>query len=75
MLRRRREARSYCAVDRPTCPNCSKPTSLTRRSPDNDYDLSFERQYFTCRTCDHSVERVVDADGNLATGGPPIVAT
>jgi hypothetical protein len=66
MLYLKRKPRSYGADDRPACPNCSRPTSLTRREPDGDYNLSFERQHFTCRACDHRIERVVDADGNPA---------
>jgi hypothetical protein len=65
MLHLKREPRSYGTDDRPACPNCSQPTSLTRRGPDGDYDLNYERQQFTCRACDHRIERVVDADGNL----------
>ena len=56
--------RSFGADDKLACPNCSKPTSLTRRSPDTDYDLDCERQIFTCRACGHQIERVVNVDGN-----------
>jgi hypothetical protein len=59
--------RSFGADDKLACPNCSKPTSLTRRGPDADYDLDYERQIFTCRACGHQIERVVNVDGN-----PPV---
>ena len=55
-----RKPRSFGAGDRLACPNCSKPMFLSRRSPDAEY----ERQTFTCPTCDHRIERTVDVDGN-----------
>jgi hypothetical protein len=60
----RRKPRSFGADDRLACPNCSKPTALTRRGPDADYDLDYERQIFTCHACGHQIERVVNVDGN-----------
>ena len=59
----RRKLRSFGVNDKPACMNCSKPMSLTRRSPDAD-DLNYARQTFTCQACDHLIERIVDTDGN-----------
>ena len=59
-----RKPRRFGADDRPACPNCRKPTFLTRRGPDADYDIQHERQTFTCLACGHQIERIVDADGN-----------
>jgi transcription elongation factor Elf1 len=56
--------RSFGADDKLACPNCSKPTSLTRRGPEADYHLDYERQIFTCRACGQQIERVVNVDGN-----------
>jgi hypothetical protein len=33
------KSRSFGADDKLACPNCSKPTSLTRRGPDADYGM------------------------------------
>jgi transposase len=50
----------------PSCPNCSKLTSLTIRSPDyNVRYLRYERQVFTCPACGQQTERIVDIDGNV----------
>jgi hypothetical protein len=62
----RRKPRSYGADDKLTCPNCKGLMSLSRRGPDGDYDRDYERQHFTCRACDHCIERIVDATGNPA---------
>ena len=56
-----RKPRAYGADDRLVCPNCSKPMLLSRRSPEAEN----ERQIFTCQSCDHHIERIVDADGNI----------
>jgi hypothetical protein len=37
---------------------------LSRRGPEADYHLDYERQIFTCRACGHQIERVVNVDGN-----------
>ena len=57
--------RTFGADDRPNCPNCNMPTSLTRRSPPANCDLRYERQIFVCSACDHPIERIVDVDGEV----------
>jgi DNA-directed RNA polymerase subunit RPC12/RpoP len=68
MQNQQRKLRRFGADDGLSCPNCSKLTFLTRRSPDSDYNvryLRYERQIFTCSACDHQIERIVDIDGKL----------
>ena len=60
----RESPRDFGVDDGPFCPNCKRRMSLTRRSPDADHGLDHERQFFSCRTCDHWIERVVDVAGN-----------
>jgi hypothetical protein len=55
---------SFDAVDRPACPYCGERMYLTRRTPHPDHDLRYELQIFTCSACDHTIERIVDANGN-----------
>jgi hypothetical protein len=55
---------TFGVTDRPACPNCGQRPYLTRRSPHPDHDLRYELQIFTCSTCDHTLERIVDANGN-----------
>jgi hypothetical protein len=54
---------SYGVIDRPACPYCGEQAYLTRRSPHPDHDLRYELQIFTCSACDHTIERIVDANG------------
>ena len=54
---------SFGVIDRPACPYCGERTSLTRRSPHPDHDLRYELQIFTCSACDHTIDRIVDANG------------
>ena len=63
MLIRQRKLGNFGADDRLACPNCGKSMAVTRRSPDADFGLRYERQIFTCRACRHQIERTVDADG------------
>src|SRR5215469_8319343 len=51
-------------INRPACPYCGEWAYLTRRSPHPDYHLSYERQTFICSACDHTIDRLVDANGN-----------
>ena len=64
MLFQRRKLRSFGADDKPVCPKCNNPTSLTRRSPDADYGLRYEHQTFACHACGQLTERIVDEHGN-----------
>ena len=50
----------------PSCPNCGKLTSITKR-PEPDYNrryLSYEREVFTCPACGQQTERILDIKGN-----------
>jgi hypothetical protein len=64
MLYPREKRRSFGIDDRPTCRNCRKSMSLTRRGPDAAYGSHHERQIFACRFCGLQTERTVGADGN-----------
>jgi hypothetical protein len=64
MLNQPRNPRGFGVGDKPPCSNCAGRMSLTRRGPDPDYGLRYERQTFTCFECDQEVERVVDANAN-----------
>jgi hypothetical protein len=55
---------SFGVIDRPECPYCGERAFLTRRSPHPDHDLRYELQVFTCSACNHTIERIVDANGN-----------
>jgi hypothetical protein len=55
---------SFGVIDRPACPYCGERAYLTRRSPHPDHDLTYELQVFTCSACHHTIERIVDANGN-----------
>jgi hypothetical protein len=58
-----RTARSFGADDRPVCPQCGKIMWLTRRGPNGEFDLTHERQTFSCIKCEYEVQRIVDAEG------------
>jgi RNase P subunit RPR2 len=66
MQNQQRRLASFRADYRPpSCPNCSKLTSPTKRSPDyNLRYLRYERQVFTCPACGQQTERITDVDGN-----------
>jgi hypothetical protein len=59
-----RSGLSFDTIDRPVCPYCGERAYLTRRSPHPDHDLRYELQIFTCTACNHTIERIVDANGN-----------
>jgi hypothetical protein len=59
-----RSGLSFDAIDRPACPYCGALAYLTRRSPHPDHDLRYELQVFSCSACDHTIERIVDTNGN-----------
>jgi hypothetical protein len=59
-----RSGLNFDTIDRPVCPYCGEPAYLTRRSPHPDHDLRYELQIFTCTACNHTIERIVDANGN-----------
>jgi hypothetical protein len=60
----RESPREFGVDDKPSCVNCKGRMSLTRRTPDANHGLDHELQFFSCRACDHSMERVVNAAGN-----------
>jgi hypothetical protein len=59
-----RSGLSFDTIDRPVCPFCGEQAYLTRRSPHPDHDFRYELQIFTCSACDHTIERIVDANGS-----------
>ncbi len=59
-----RSGLNFDAIDRPICPHCGEAAYLTRRSPHPDHELRYELQIFTCTACNHTIERIVDANGN-----------
>jgi hypothetical protein len=64
MSNQQQQSLSFGVIDRPACPHCGERAYLTRRSPHPDHDLRYELQIFTCSACDHTIERIVDANGN-----------
>ena len=64
MFTLRRSQRNFGVNDQPACPKCGKALFLTRRTPHPEYGPAFERQTFTCLSCDHAIERSADAYGN-----------
>jgi hypothetical protein len=55
----------FGATDTPTCPECKNPMRLTRRTPHPKYGDDFELQTFTCRVCQHEIERDADILGEV----------
>jgi hypothetical protein len=64
MSDQQQQSLSFGVIDRPACPSCGELAFLTRRSPHPDHDLRYELQIFTCSACDHTIERIVDANGD-----------
>lgn len=56
---------SFGATDTPTCPECKNPMRLTRRMPHPNDGYNFELQTFTCRVCQHEIERNADRLGEV----------
>ena len=56
--------RSFGTDDELVCPKCSKVMRLTRRGPHTEHGDVYERQTFTCRQCNHEIERSADTHGN-----------
>ena len=50
-------------VSYPACQNCGKRMRIVRRGPRYDHSGYYERQVFTCGSCDHQVERNINTDG------------
>jgi hypothetical protein len=64
MSNQQQQSLSFDVIDRPECPHCGERAYLTRRSPHPDHDFRYELQIFTCSACEHTIERIVDANGN-----------
>lgn len=56
----------FGATDNPVCPKCKNRMRLTRRTPHPVRGDAFERQTFTCRVCQHEIERDADSLGEVA---------
>ena len=56
----------FGATDTPACPECGNLMRITRRTPHPTYGYDFERQTFTCRSCQNEVERNADRLGEVA---------
>ena len=55
----------FGASDAPVCPECKNPMRLTRRTPHPELGYDFERQVFTCRVCQHEIQRNADVLGEV----------
>jgi hypothetical protein len=47
----------------PACQNCGKRMRIVGRGVRYDHSGYYERQVFTCGTCDHRIERNVNTNG------------
>jgi hypothetical protein len=56
----------FGATDTPKCPKCPNTMWLSRRAPHPIRGYDFELQNFTCRICQHEIERVADICGEVA---------
>jgi len=57
---------SFGKSDTPVCPECKNRMGLSRRMPHPKFGYDFELQTFTCRVCQHEVERSADCLGEVA---------
>ena len=58
----------FGATDYLICPKCKKRLmGLTRRTPHRVRGHDFEMQTFTCRVCQHEIEREADRMGEVAS--------
>jgi hypothetical protein len=53
----------FGARNGPTCPDCTRPMYVTRRTPHPLYGITYELQTFECRTCGGEIERSADRSG------------
>ena len=56
----------FGATDTPICPECKNTMRLSRRAPHPTRGYAFELQTFTCRSCQHEIERAADIGGEVA---------
>jgi hypothetical protein len=57
---------SFGKNDTRICPECNNRMGLSRRMPHPTFGYDFELQTFTCRVCQHEVERSADCLGEVA---------
>ena len=57
----------FGATDTPKCPKCMNVMRVSRRVPHPTRGYDFELQNFTCRTCQHEIQRAADIGGEVAT--------
>ena len=57
---------SFGKNDTRICPECKSGMCLSRRTPHPKFGYDFELQAFTCRVCQHEVERSADCLGEVA---------
>jgi hypothetical protein len=57
---------SFGKDDNPVCPECKNRMRLSRRMPHPKFGYDFELQTFTCRVCQHEMERSADCLGEVA---------
>lgn len=57
----------FGATDTPTCPQCKNKMHLSRRVPHPTRGYDFELQNFTCRICQHEIQREADVSGEVAS--------
>lgn len=56
----------FGASDTPKCSECKNLMRLTRRAPHPTHGYDFELQTFTCRVCQHQIQREADVGGEVA---------
>jgi hypothetical protein len=56
----------FGATDTPECPKCKNIMRLSRRTPHPTRGYDFELQTFTCRICQHEIQRQADIGGEVA---------
>ena len=57
---------SFGIDDTRICPECKNRMRLSRRMPHPKFGYDFELQTFTCRVCQHEIERSADCLGEVA---------
>lgn len=56
---------TFGATDQPNCTECESRMWLTRRGPHPVHGFDFELQTFTCRGCNHEMQRTANSRGNV----------
>ena len=55
----------FGACDTPPCPKCQNIMRVSRRAPHPIRGYDYELQTFTCRICQHQIEREADIGGEV----------